>query len=139
MAHKQTGLRLIAAALTAAGASPAAAQTIVDAPAILPIINKPCNREDAEIVVCGRRDQPRSPYRLPEPPPLFDGGGNDLSVSRERHSLYEQGDTGIHSCSTVGPGGWTGCTFKKWKDGYEQWGGKQPWERKRPTEYREEK
>jgi hypothetical protein len=116
---------------------PTRAQTIREAPAILPAIDKPCARGGSEIVVCGRREQPRSPYRLPEPPPRFDAGGGDSSVSRERHGLYEQGDTGIHSCSTVGPGGSTGCTFKKWKDGYEQWGGKKPAERKRPTDFGE--
>ena len=112
-----------------------AAQGVYQAPQILPVIDKPCRSDEEEIVVCGRREERRSPYRLPEPPPRFDPGGNEESVSRERHDLYEQGDTGIHSCSTVGPGGWTGCTFKKWKDGYEQWGGKPPWERKRPTDF----
>lgn len=119
-------------------ASPASAQDVYQAPAILPTIDKPCQSNEEEIVVCGRREERRSPYRLPEPPPRFDAGGGEESVSRERHSLYEQGDSGIHSCSTVGPGGWTGCTFKKWKDGYEQWGGKPPWERKRPSDFPDE-
>ena len=115
--------------------APAAAQDAYQAPPILPVIDKPCKSDEEEIVVCGRREERRSPYRLAEPPPRFDAGGGEESVSRERHGLYEQGDTGIHSCSTVGPGGWTGCTFKKWKDGYEQWGGKPPWERKRPSDF----
>jgi hypothetical protein len=138
MRHKRQWFLYLAAAL-AGGPLPAqaAAQTVLEAPAILPAVDKPCNRDDAEIVVCGRREQPRSPYRLPEPPPRFDAGGNDLSVSRERHSLYEQGDTGIHSCSAVGPGGYTGCTFKSWKNSDEQWGGKDRGSRKRPSEYPE--
>jgi hypothetical protein len=128
--------RIGAAAAFALGAqAPAAAQQIVDAPAIVPQVDKPCKPDAEEILVCGRREERRSPYRLPEPPPRFDAGGNDQSVSRERHSLYEQGDTGIHSCSTVGPGGYTGCTFQKWKNGDEQWGGKDRGNRKRPGEY----
>jgi hypothetical protein len=115
--------------------APAAAQPVYQAPAILPVIEKPCSKTEEDIVVCGRREQPRSPYRLPEPPPRFDAGDGTASVSRERHGLYEQGATGIHSCSTVGPGGYTGCTFKQWKDGYEQWGGKHAWERIRPSEF----
>jgi hypothetical protein len=115
--------------------SPAAAQPAYQAPAIVPGIDKPSVTGAEEIVVCGRRGGRRSPYRLPEPPPRFDAGEGTASVSRERHGLYEHGDTGIHSCSTVGPGGYTGCTFKKWKEGYEQWGGKHPWERKRPGEF----
>ena len=128
--------RIAAAALSVAlMPPPAGAQASIQAPLILPTVEKPCNGSEEEIVVCGRREQPRSPYRLPEPPPRFDAGEGTASVSRERHSLYEHGDTGIHSCSTVGPGGYTGCTFKKWKDGYEQWGGKHAWERKRPSEF----
>jgi hypothetical protein len=125
---------LVPALVIAAGLShfPAFAQAVSGLPAILPIIDKPCDRAEDEIVVCGRREQPRSPYRLPEPPPRFDAGGGDESVSRERHGLYEQGDTGIHSCSTVGPGGYTGCSFRQWKDSDEQWGGKDRGNRVRP-------
>jgi hypothetical protein len=127
---------LLVPVLTAAAAGvsplPASAQAVSGPPAILPIIDKPCDRSGEEIVVCGRRERPRSPYRLPEPPPRFDAGGGDESVSRERHGLYEQGDTGIHSCSTVGPGGYTGCSFRAWKDSDEQWGGKDRGNRVRP-------
>jgi hypothetical protein len=120
-----------------AAPAPADAQSAYQAPPIVPTLDQPCPKTEENIVVCGRRDRPRSPYRLPEPPPRFDAGEGTASVSRERHGLYEQGATGIHSCSTVGPGGWTGCTFRKWKEGYEQWGGKHAWERKRPSEFGE--
>jgi len=132
MRLKRRDCFLIVALAAGAGSLPVRAQTVIDAPAILPIIDKPCDRSGEEIVVCGRREQARSPYRLPEPPPRFDAGGGDESVSRERHDLYEQGDTGIHSCSTVGPGGYTGCTFKQWKNSDEQWGGKDRGNRVRP-------
>ncbi len=71
-----------------------------------------------EIVVCA---EARSPYRL-APSERFDPAGPADSVSRERHRLYEHGESGTGSCSTVGPGGWTGCMSKRWKDAREQWG-----------------
>jgi hypothetical protein len=72
----------------------------------------------AEAVVCGRRE--RSPYRVPPSADRFDPDGPAFSVSRERHALYQQGASGIGSCSTVGPGGWTGCDFINWKAEHEQ-------------------
>ena len=134
----ERGRWLPAAGLLLAGLStPGAAQVVYEAPRVLPTLDKACKSDEEEIVVCGRREEPRSPYRLPEPPPRFDAGGNDESVSRDRHGLYEQGDTGIHSCSTVGPGGYSGCTFRKWKESDEQWGGKPRGNRKRPTDFGE--
>ena len=70
------------------------------------------NADPDEVVVCGRRNE-RERYRLPIRNQGFDKDGAVESVSRERHRLYEVGDSGIGSCSTVGPGGWTGC-FHKW-------------------------
>jgi hypothetical protein len=99
-------------------ATPAPAQGPYQAPPIVPNIDKPCELSEEEIVVCGRREQRRSPYRLPDPPPRFDAGEGTASVSRERHSLYEHG-----------------CTFRKWKDSDEQWGGKGRGTRKRPGEF----
>jgi hypothetical protein len=131
MGQRRSWVLLLSAAL----AAPASAQTVVEAPAILPVVDKPCDRSAESIVVCGRREERRSPFRLPEPPPRFDAGGGVGSVSRERHGLYEQGDTGIHSCSTVGPAGATGCTFRGWKNSDEQWGGKPRGNRKRPTDF----
>ncbi|HEY7808953.1 MAG TPA: hypothetical protein VIA98_01075 [Allosphingosinicella sp.] len=128
-------LGLLVGVATSLPSVPASAQTVTQPGSILSEIEKPCisgGAEGEEVVVCGRRDKPRSPYRIPEPPPRFDAGGNDLSVSRERHQLYEQGDVGIHSCTAVGPGGMTGCVFKKWKNGDEQWGGKARGRRVRP-------
>lgn len=75
--------------------------------------------EGEEIVVCGRRDQTER-YRLPIRPQGFDRNGTIDSVSRERHRLYEVGETGLYSCSNVGPGGYTGCSWKEFKAHLEQ-------------------
>ncbi|MEA3035243.1 MAG: hypothetical protein QOH04_1002 [Sphingomonadales bacterium] len=81
------------------------------APARLPELHivDDCRAKDesGSIVVCGRRGEAR--YRLPLRQESFDPDGGVESVSRERHSLMEGGEAGIGSCSTVGPGGWTGC------------------------------
>lgn len=108
-------LTLIAAALLAP--APIAAQP---APELGAQIVRKCRQssDDAEVVVCGRPE--RSPYRLPPSAQRFDPDGPVDSVSRERHRLYEHGAGGIGSCSTVGPGGWTGCSFIMWKDEHEQ-------------------
>ena len=77
--------------------------------------------EGDDIVVCGRRDRTER-YRLPIRPEGFDVNGTVDSVSRERHRLYEVGETGLYSCSNVGPGGHTGCAWKEFKGRLEQHG-----------------
>ena len=80
---------------------------------------RPASDDEEEIVICANpREQER--YRLPRQ--AWNPDGSTQSVSRERHSLYEQGDSGIGSCSTVGPGGWTGCALRTWKAAREQHG-----------------
>ena len=102
---------LVSAPLLAQAPAP-----VAPAPNIVP----DCKAQTAQdIVVCGRRGE-RSPFRLPPQPEGFDPDGPLPSVSRERHRLYEVGDTGIGSCSNVGPGGWTGCDFLRWKDEHHQ-------------------
>ncbi|MBV9930755.1 MAG: hypothetical protein JO013_07400 [Alphaproteobacteria bacterium] len=104
-------------------ATPVPAQPPVPA---APTIVPDCTKAGAQdIVVCGRRGE-RSPFRLPPQPEGFDPDGPVSSVSRERHRLYEVGDTGIGSCTNVGPGGWTGCDFLRWKDEHHQRDGNAP-------------
>ena len=141
--------RSIAAAvplLLALGAATAAAQppsrpregpTLDPLKPIVRSLDAPCDRRgtaggngEEDIVDCGRRDEPRSPYRIPPPPDRFDPAGDVDSVSRERNGMLDYGDAGIHSCSTVGPGGYTGCTFKQWKRDREQFGHERPRPRK---------
>ena len=102
-------------------AGPAVTVDQADLPLSLPHTFQGCetNSSGDEIVVCARRS-PNERYRLPRQ--AWNPNGATASVSRERHSLYEQGDSGIGSCSTVGPGGWTGCAHKAWKAAREQHG-----------------
>ena len=70
--------------------------------------NDPCPRSTAdEITVCARRPE-SDRYRIPEE---LRGEGQRQSESWavRAQSLETVGDTGIMSCSTVGPGGYTGC------------------------------
>jgi hypothetical protein len=92
------------------------------APTTAPVIND-CAQESSseEIVVCRQRQ--RSAYRLPPAPEGFDPTGTTDSISRERHRLLDVGAAGINSCSTVGPGGYTGCDVARWKEKQEQWAG----------------
>jgi hypothetical protein len=122
----------LCAASACLAAAPAAAQappTPAPAPpasAAAPTIVPDCsNRRTQEIVVCGRRGE-RSAFRLPPQPEGFDPDGAMPSVSRERHRLYEVGQTGIGSCTNVGPGGWTGCQFLHWRDEHHQRDGNGP-------------
>ncbi len=120
---KKAGIYFSVAAALGAFAPPAFTQAQSSTPAAtLPPIVPDCRKERAsgEIVVCARPEDQRSRFELPVLNDRFDPNGEMESVSRERHSLYEVGDTGIHSCSTVGPGGYTGCDFIRWKGDREQ-------------------
>lgn len=62
-----------------------------------------------EIVICARRPESER-YRIPKE--LRDGASDDpanMSWAERAQSLEYVGRTGIQSCSTVGPGGFTGC------------------------------
>ena len=73
--------------------------------------NDPCptNAEGEEIVVCARRPE-NERYRIP--PNVRPDGDNSperQSWSARARATETAGDTGIGSCSTVGPGGQSGC------------------------------
>ena len=62
-----------------------------------------------EVVICGRRPENQR-FRIPEE--LRDDAGTDPeseSWAARATSLEYVGRTGPQSCSTVGPGGFTGC------------------------------
>lgn len=60
-----------------------------------------------EITVCARRPE-ADRYRIPEPLRDRDGPASNAWANRALELQYV-GRTGIQSCSTVGPGGATGC------------------------------
>ena len=61
-----------------------------------------------EIVVCARRPEDDR-YRIPEPLRRNSQVSDNESWASTARSLEYVGRTGIQSCSTVGPGGFTGC------------------------------
>ena len=71
----------------------------------------PCPRATSpdEVVICGRRPDTER-YRIPQE--LRDQPGDDpdsTSWAVRAEALEYVGRTGIQSCSTVGPGGVSGC------------------------------
>ena len=123
----------LAVAAAFAAASPAAAQTSPDATdpgaadpstasrvrTLIVYGDDPCPQSSGDdIIVCARRPETER-YRIPEnmrePAP---GPGGESWASRAT-SLETVGETGTQSCSTVGPGGWTGC----WEEIMRQWRG----------------
>ena len=73
-----------------------------------------------EIIVCGSRKRDER-YRLPDRSDApFDPAGDMKSVMNERVGWAAEGDSGTQSCSAVGPGGWTGCMVKRWKQERDQ-------------------
>ena len=76
--------------------------------------------ERDEIIVCGSRKRDER-YRLPDRSNVpFDPAGDMKSVMNERVGWAAEGDSGTQSCGAVGPGGWTGCMVKGWKESRDQ-------------------
>jgi hypothetical protein len=104
------------AAALAAGAAfalPADAQpAAAPAPRVSQLIvygNDPCPAStDETIVVCARRPEDDR-YRIPEPLRGSSQVSDNRSWAVNAQSLEFVGRTGIQSCSTVGPGGVSGC------------------------------
>jgi hypothetical protein len=61
-----------------------------------------------EVVICGRRPE-NERYRIPEALRERSDNPENESWAVRARSLEYVGRTGIQSCSTVGPGGFTGC------------------------------
>jgi hypothetical protein len=112
-----------ALSLVALAAASAAAVALVPAPAsaqarqerirrIIVYGRDPCPRATSadEVVICGRRAETER-YRIPEE--LRDNSARDdpesTSWAARAEALEYVGRTGIQSCSTVGPGGVSGC------------------------------
>lgn len=82
--------------------------------------NDPCPRStDDEVVVCARRPESER-YRIPE---KYRPGGTfqeRQSWANKARVLETVGDSGINSCSPVGPGGYTGCLTQVIREAREQ-------------------
>ena len=101
----------IAAGLAALPAS-ASAQAQPRVNEIIVYGTDPCPRStDDEVVVCARKPESER-YRIPEA--LRQGGSiQSRTAWAERARVFETvSDTGINSCSPVGPAGYTGCTIE---------------------------
>ena len=70
----------------------------------------PCPVSADEITVCARRPE-SDRYRIPEPLRDREGPASNSWTNRALELQYV-GRTGIQSCSTVGPGGATGCLMQ---------------------------
>ena len=75
--------------------------------------NDPCPRTtDDEIVVCVRRPE-KDRYRIHED--LRSSGARQQreSWTKQSRAIMSAGNTGINSCSAVGPAGHTGCLIQE--------------------------
>ena len=70
--------------------------------------NDPCPQGVGEIIVCARRPE-TDRFRIPENVREDTPSPESESWARRAESLESVGATGTQSCSTVGPGGFTGC------------------------------
>ena len=87
--------------------TPAAAQSNVSE--IIVFGTDPCPRStDDQVVVCARKPESER-YRIPER--LRSTGSRQAreAWANKARALETVGNTGINSCSPVGPGGFTGC------------------------------
>ena len=76
--------------------------------------------DSSEIIVCGSRKRDER-FRLPDTSgDPFDPFSDTKSVMSERIGWAADGDTGTQSCGPVGPGGWTGCMVRGWKQSRDQ-------------------
>ena len=80
----------------------------------------PCPQSTTEeIVVCARRPEDDR-YRIPEPLRGSSRPSDNESWASTARSLEYVGRTGIQSCSTVGPGGFTGCWAEMMRQAREE-------------------
>lgn len=92
-----------------AGLPAASAQSNEKVSRVIVYGTDPCPRgTDGDIVVCGRRPETER-YRIPEELREKSDSPENESWAVRAQSLEYVGRTGIQSCSTVGPGGFTGC------------------------------
>ena len=75
--------------------------------------NDPCPRAaDDEVVICVRRPETER-YRIAEDLRTSGSRQEREAWSNKARPLMSAGNTGINSCSAVGPGGHTGCLLQE--------------------------
>lgn len=108
-------IMLAAAAVTGGLApfdAPAAAQQATTAEVVV-FGNDPCPRStDDQVVVCSRRPE-TDRYRLPKSQQLQGTRQQRQSWANKSQKLMTVGNTGVGSCSAVGPGGREGCLVQQ--------------------------
>jgi hypothetical protein len=100
-----------AALLVVLVAAPAPAQPGERITRVIVYGSDPCPRgTEDEVVICGRRPENQR-FRIPEElrEGAVDPDPESQSWAVRATSLEYVGRTGTQSCSTVGPGGFTGC------------------------------
>jgi hypothetical protein len=100
-----------AALLAVLAVAPAPAQPGERITRVIVYGSDPCPRgTDDEVVICGRRPENQR-FRIPEElrEGALDPDPENQSWAVRATSLEYVGRTGTQSCSTVGPGGFTGC------------------------------
>ncbi len=105
-----------------AGAAAIAAFTLPAAPAAAQVQNGtlviygddkcPTNANGDEIVVCVRRSE-RERFRIPKELRDAEVTADKESWASRAEANINAGATGVGSCSTVGPGGQTGCFVQR--------------------------
>lgn len=107
-------------ALSAVSAPAQTSQPTIEERATQVIVygNDPCPRVTAgdQIIVCARRPE-RERYRIPEAFRNDERLRDSESWASRFESVEDAGETGIGSCSTVGPAGFTGC----WEEMMQQY------------------
>lgn len=87
------------------------------------VLRQECRTTDqeADVTVCGRRDQKKR-YQVTDPTAPYDPKGNFKGAMTERMGWIAEGDSGIGSCSNIGPSAGTGCFEKAWRRTLQQEG-----------------
>jgi hypothetical protein len=106
---------IVATAAMAGGfaALPAPVQAQQGPAQIIVYGNDPCPRSTGDqVVVCSRRPETER-YRLPKNQQLQGSRQDRQSWANKSKPLMTVGNTGINSCSPVGPAGHTGCLIQQ--------------------------
>ena len=111
----QIGLAGLAAGIAGLlAASPAAAQNAPQNGVLVIYGDQKCptDSEGNQIVVCARRDADEQ-FRIPKELRELKVTPENESWAARDESVLEAGSAGIGSCTTVGPGGSTGCFLQQ--------------------------